>query len=123
MVAKARMKFGTLVLAALLAGGCLGGYNRPMQLIYDVGPKYPPTAKADKIEGQVTLKYDISVDGVVHNVAVVQADPPGVFDQAAKDAVAQWRYKAPILDGVSQSVTGVVSTLKFVLSSGAYTDY
>ena len=38
------MKFGTLVLAALLVGGCLGGYNRPMQLIYYVGPKYPPTA-------------------------------------------------------------------------------
>lgn len=117
------MRLGTLVLAALLAGGCLGGYNRPMQLIYDVGPKYPATAKADKIEGQVTLKYDISVDGIVHNVAVVHAEPPGVFDQAAKVAVAQWRYKAPILDGVPQSVTGVVSTLKFVLGSGAYADY
>ena len=94
-----------------------------MQLIFEVGPKYPPEAKADKIEGQVVLKYDITVDGVVHNVSIVQAEPKGVFEQAAMRAVEQWRYKAPILDGQSQPVTGVVSTLNFVLDIGQYRDY
>ncbi len=117
------MKLGIITLSVLFFNGCLGGYNRPMQLIFEVGAKYPPEAKAARIEGQVTLKYDISVDGVVHNVSIVQAEPKGVFEQAAKGAVEQWRYKAPILDGVSQSVTGVVSTLKFVLADGQYADY
>ena len=117
------MRVATLILAALLLASCLGGYNRPMQLVHDIGPKYPPAAKADRIEGEVVVRYDITIDGIVHNVSVVDADPPGVFDQAATSAVQQWRYRAPILDGVPIAVTGVVSTLKFRLGDGEYANY
>ena len=117
------MRVATLILAALLLASCLGGYNRPMQLIHDTGPKYPAAAKADRIEGEVVVKYDITVDGIVHNISVVEADPPGVFDQAATNAVQHWRYRAPILNGVPLAVTGVVSTLRFRLSDGEYADY
>ena len=100
-------------LTAALLAGCASGPNQPMQLIQDAGPVYPEAAKAQGIEGWVRLRYDIRRDGRVRNLQVLDSSPPGVFDAAALAAVAQWRYRAPVIDGVPRAVSGVVSTLRF----------
>ena len=105
-----------LLTAALLAG-CMGGYNQPMQLVEDAGPLYPEAARAEGIEGWVRLEYDISIDGRVENLRVLESSPPGVFDAAAMAAVAQWRYRAAVIDGAPSAVSGVVSTLRFELGA------
>ena len=102
-------------LTAALLAGCVSGFHRPMQLIQDAGPVYPEAAKAQGIEGWVRLRYDITLDGRVENLAVVESSPPGVFDAAAMAAVAQWRYRAAVIDGSPSAVSGVVSTLRFQL--------
>ena len=102
-----------LALTAALLAGCASGSNQPMQLIQDAGPAYPETAKAQGIEGWVRLRYDIAADGRVRNLQVLESSPPGVFDAAAMAAVAQWRYRAPVIDGAPSAVSGVVSTLRF----------
>jgi len=104
-------------LTAALLAGCAGGLHQPMQLIQDAGPVYPATAKAQGIEGWVRLRYDIASDGRVENLRVLESSPPGVFDAAAMAAVAQWRYRAPIIDGAPSAVSGVVSTLRFELGA------
>ena len=86
-----------------------------MQLIQDAGPVYPEAAKAQGIEGWVRLRYDVTLDGRVENLAVVESSPPGVFDAAAMAAVAQWRYRAAVIHGSPSAVSGVVSTLRFQL--------
>jgi len=88
-----------------------------MQLIQDVGPVYPEAAKAQGVEGWVRLRYDIASDGRVRNRQVLESSPPGVFDEAAMAAVAQWRYRAPVIDGAPRAVSGVVSTLRFELGA------
>ncbi|MDA1073289.1 MAG: energy transducer TonB [Proteobacteria bacterium] len=103
-----------LVVGGLLTG-CLGTYNRPIELINEVGPVYPEAAKQSGIEGYVVVRYNIDVDGVVSDVEVVEARPQGVFDEAAKETILSWRYKAPILDGQPQAVRGVVSRVTFRL--------
>lgn len=103
--------------SATLLFGCLGGYNQPMQLVADAGPLYPEAARAQGIEGWVRLRYDIASDGRVENLRVLESSPPGVFDAAAMAAVAQWRYRAPIIDGAPSTVSGVVSTLRFELGA------
>ena len=95
----------------------MSDYNRPMQLVEDAGPVYPEAARAEGIEGSVRLRYDISIDGRVENLKVLESSPPGVFDAAALAAVARWRYRPPVIDGAPSAVTGVVSTLRFELGA------
>ncbi len=106
-----------VALAAALLTGCVGALQQPMQLIQDAGPVYPEAAKTQGIEGWVRLRYDIASDGRVENLRVVESSPPGVFDAAAMAAVAQWRYRAPVIDGAPSAVSGVVSTLRFELGA------
>ena len=106
-----------VALAAALLAGCAGGFHQPMQLIEDAGAVYPEAAKAQGIEGWVRLRYDITIDGRVENLKVLESSPFGVFDAAAMAAVAQWRYRAAIVDGAPSAVSGVVSTLRFELGA------
>ncbi len=57
-----------------------------------VDPKYPPTAVAERIEGEVVLYGVIAADGSVGQIQVVR----GVDDQLdenAKNALAQWKFQ------------------------------
>ena len=105
------------LLTTALLGACVSDYNRPMQLVEDAGPVYPEAARAKGIEGWVRLRYDISIDGRVENLKVLESSPPGVFDAAALAAVARWRYRPPVFDGTPSPVSGVVSTLRFELGA------
>lgn len=107
-----------LVLIVLLLTGCMGAQNRPMQLIAGSGPIYPTEAKAAGIEGEVVVRYDISVSGDVENARVDRADPAGVFDEAALAAVRSWRYNPRIREGQAEAVQDVLSTVRFRLSDG-----
>ena len=62
-------------------------------LVKQVAPEYPRGAERRSIEGQVTLNFDITDDGKVANVEVVDATPAGVFDKAAQKALEQWRFE------------------------------
>jgi TonB family protein len=41
----------------------------------------------------------VGSDGAVSDVAVVGAQPAGIFEQAALDAVRRWRYQPVMQDG------------------------
>ena len=116
VTSRLRICLCALLTTALLAG-CMGGYNQPMQLVEDAGPLYPEAARAQGIEGWVKVGYDIAIDGRVENLRVLESSPPGVFDAAAMAAVAQWRYRAAVIDGAPSAVSGVVSTLRFELGA------
>jgi len=114
----------SLLLAALLLGGCAASQNRPMQLVSGSGPVYPPDAKTRGIEGAVVVRYGVSLDGRVVNARVERADPEGVFEDAALDAVRSWRYNPALKDGKAVAVENVLSTVRFELSaSERYRDY
>lgn len=55
--------------------------------------KYPPDAKRAGIEGYVTLSLLISEQGEVRQARVLEAEPAGVFDVAATEAVRQWHFE------------------------------
>jgi TonB family protein len=61
-----------------------------------VAPKFPDEARLRGINGWVELQYLVGTDGTVSDVTVVGAQPVGVFEQAALDAVRHWRYQ-PVL--------------------------
>jgi TonB family protein len=54
-----------------------------------------------KASGFVIVKFDIGDNGRVSNVEVVEATPPGVFDDAALTAVRKWVYEPRKENGVA----------------------
>lgn len=52
----------------------------------------PPAARARNLSGRVVLSLLIGADGRVKAVKVLQADPPGVFEDAAISAVRGWEF-------------------------------
>jgi protein TonB len=79
-------------------------------LVHRVEPIYPNFARQAHREGTVELRATISSDGVVRDVQVLSGDP--VLAQAARDAVAQWRFRPTMLNGVAVEVITFV-TVKF----------
>jgi len=67
------------------------------RLVHRVEPQYPTEARAQKIQGVVTLDVQIGSEGVVHNIAVVDGNP--LLAEAAVAAVRQWRYEPYAVDG------------------------
>jgi TonB family protein len=62
---------------------------------------YPPDAQARRLSGSVELEFTVTPDGKVTDIQVQSAEPPGVFEQAAIDALSQSSYQPVQHDGVA----------------------
>jgi len=69
-----------------------------LTLLKTVQPAYPVKAMNGKIEGWVDVEFTVAETGKVKDVSVRATSNPGVFDDAAVKAVAQWRYKPVLRD-------------------------
>ncbi len=110
--------FVVALLVALL-GGCAapgGDGVPPLRFVQGAMPTYPVAAKAAGLEGWVRVRYAVGADGTVQGPQVVDASPEGVFDGAARAAVARWRY-APDPRGLGWE--GVESVVRFELGERA----
>jgi protein TonB len=67
--------------------------------IVKVAPMYPPGAQARGQEGWVLLEFTVTESGSVIDASVVESQPPGVFDEAAKRAVLKFKYKPRVENG------------------------
>ena len=63
----------------------------------DIEPDYPDMTRLR--EGVVVLRLLISEKGAVDNVAVVRAEPRGIFEQAAIDAFSKARFSPGLAAG------------------------
>jgi protein TonB len=90
----------------------VGGVIEPPRKIVDVAPVYPQVAIAAQISGAVILEAIIAEDGTVRGLKVLRGAP--FLDQAAIDAVRQWRFTPTRLGGVPVSVVMTV-TVNFAL--------
>jgi TonB family protein len=64
-----------------------------------VAPRFPDVARARGIDGWVDVQFTVAIDGTVGDLKVVGAEPAGIFEQAALDAVRHWRYLPVVHDG------------------------
>ena len=101
------------VLFTLLASFSLFATEDPNVLVR-VDPVYPVEAYEQKIEGWVLLEFDISKLGVPSNVKAIESAPPKLFDEAAINAVKQWRYN-PAFYYKSHSILDFRVKLEFKL--------
>jgi protein TonB len=91
----------------------VGGVIRAPQKIKDVAPRYPALAQSAGVEGVVILQAVIGEDGSVLAVSVLKGKP--LLDQAASDAVRQWRFTPTLLNGHPVPVVMTV-TVAFTLN-------
>lgn len=61
-------------------------------------PEYPRDALRRGVEGYVTLEFTVSDGGRVMDVAIIEAEPTGVFEDAVREAVRAWRFQ-PATEG------------------------
>ena len=62
-------------------------------------PRYPPDALHARQSGRVLLAVHVNRRGEPTQVQVKSSTPEGVFDEAAKVAVRQWRFMPALRDG------------------------
>ena len=84
--------------------------------VHDVTPQYPQMAKIARVQGPVVLAAVIGKDGAIQNLRVVSTASP-LLNQAAVEAVKQWRYRPYILNGEPVEVDTTI-TVNFTLSGG-----
>jgi protein TonB len=85
--------------------------------VYGVNPVYPQEAKDAGVEGIVVIvEAKIGPDGTVAEAWVVRSIP--LLDDAALDAIRQWRFSPTLLNGVPIPIITTV-TMNFTLSDDA----
>jgi protein TonB len=90
----------------------IGGGIKPPTKIKDVKPFYPPVALAARVQGVVIVEAIIDATGDVVEARVLRSIP--LLDEAALEAVQQWRFMPTVVDGVPQAVVMTV-TVNFTL--------
>jgi TonB family protein len=75
----------------------VGGNVQESKLIQRVEPVYPELAKRARIVGKVTLVVTVNEEGFVSDVRVTSGHP--LLNEAAVEAVRQWRYSPTLLNG------------------------
>jgi len=92
------------------------GDVKPPTLIKQVNPVYPEAARKAGVEGVVILEAKADEQGNVVDARILRSVAP--LDQAAIDAVKQWKYEPMVLDGKPRKVIFTV-TVRFVLKDKA----
>lgn len=89
--------------AALKNAGIAMGTESDVLPMLRIPPVYPRNAKLAKIQGFVKMEVVINPDGTVNDITVIEATPPRMFDNAAVNAMKQWKFKPKLINGVAVS--------------------
>jgi TonB family protein len=87
-----------------------------LELVKTVKPVYPARAQANQTTGWVELDFTVTESGEVRDIVVHAANPPGIFDSAAVNALSQWRYK-PVLKDEKPAAQRSRIRIRFMLAS------
>lgn len=79
------------------------------KLLNHVQPEYPPDARAKRVQGTVAFFAVIEVDGSLSHITLIHPSWPEL-ENAAFQAISQWRYQPSICAGVPVRVETMIST-------------
>lgn len=64
-----------------------------------ITPEYPRRARTAGITGYVTFNLLIDEHGNVKRAQLLDAEPPGVFDEVARNVILQWKFDPGMYKG------------------------
>ncbi len=73
--------------------------EKDMRRTHFVAPEYPLRARERGTQGWVDIEFTVNKDGTTRDANVKAAQPSGVFDRAALEAVSRWRYEPRVVNG------------------------
>ena len=79
------------------------------KLVRKVEPLYPHLAKISRVQGVVILQVTVDEEGSVSDIRVLRGHP--LLDDAAVQAVQQWKYSPTFLNGEPVPVTATVTVI------------
>ncbi len=76
-----------------------GTQDQPVEFTENTPPEYPDYAFRNRLQGTVLLQLNIDINGNVHQVHVLKSSGHEILDEAAANAVRQWRGKPAMRHG------------------------
>jgi len=92
-----------------------GGSDRSAVPQVRIEPDYPPQAKERGIEGWITFRFTVAKDGSVKDIAIVDANPPRIWDRNTIRAVSTWKYQPKLENGKPVEQVGLMATYRYEL--------
>jgi protein TonB len=92
-----------------------GGSDRDVIPLVRINPEYPRRAQSRGIEGWVQFEFTITPAGTVKDVKVIDAEPKGLFEDAATKAIMRWKYNPKVEEGRAVERRGIRVVLRFDL--------
>jgi protein TonB len=86
--------------------------------LFRVAPTYPAAAIRQNLEGYVIVAFTVQRSGAVADVTVVESSHR-VFERAAVEAAAKFRYKPRVIGGEPTAVYDVRTRITFELEASA----
>ncbi len=90
--------------------------NGDIQPLRKFAPAYPRTMIARGVEGYVIVKFTVNKMGAVENIVIVESTN-AAFNKNSLRAVAKYKYKPRVIDGVAVQVTDVMEKISFKLEN------
>jgi protein TonB len=93
-----------------LTAGSTGGQNSDPDAFVPISslkrtnyvvPEYPRAAQRRNITGWVDVSFTVTERGDVVDVGIMNSDPGDIFNEAATDAISQWRFEPSIENGLA----------------------
>jgi protein TonB len=98
-----------------IGGATLGVSDGEMLPLVNIQPTYPTRAAQRGIEGWCQVAFTVTETGGVTDIRVVDADPPGMFDQASMRAAERFRFQPRVVNGQPVPVPNVQYVFRFQL--------
>jgi|TARA_B100000768_G_scaffold180279_1_gene199802 protein TonB len=98
---------------AFVGGGKYMGDGGLIPLVR-ITPRYPRNALLNNVEGVVVIELLVDEGGSVISAKVIEANPSGVFNGAAIQAVLKWKFKPRVLNGIAVQQRGL-TTIEFII--------
>ncbi len=70
-----------------------------LQLTRYIPPEFPTQARTRGISGWVDVQFMVKTDGGTGDITIIGAEPVGIFEQSAMEAVRKWHYRPFLRDG------------------------
>lgn len=90
-----------------------------LKIIEHKAPRYPKTALNERIQGWVTVGFDVYPDGTVRHPYVIDAYPPNVFEQVSLDAVQKFKFDLQFKKDAQAEPISVRQTIEYSLAKMA----
>ena len=93
----------------------LSAVDKAPEPLSKYAPVYPNKARRLGISGKVVIKFVVEADGRVSKPRILNANPEGLFEQSALEAILRWRFKPGFLRG-KPVATWVILPFQFQLT-------